>query len=70
VAIDAACSESWDVSSRAGHDIAEAARSAADFDGLDALLSRTRDGGERVIRENFFRSEQMRAGKMPALPWK
>ena len=45
VAIDAACGESWDVPSRADYDAAAAAWCAADFDGLDALLSRTRDGG-------------------------
>jgi hypothetical protein len=49
VAIDAACGESWDVPSRADYDSAAATWGATDFDGLDALLSGTRDGGERVI---------------------
>src|SRR5580704_2967692 len=38
VAIDATCGESWDVSPRADYHLAAATRSAADFDGLDALL--------------------------------
>src|SRR6202049_1790111 len=37
VAIDAARSESWDLSSRSDYDFAAAAWSAADLDGPDAL---------------------------------
>ena len=60
VAVDAACGESWDLPPWADYDFAAAAWSAADFDGFDALLSRTRDGGERVKIVQEFRVQKLK----------
>src|SRR5262249_50020529 len=54
VAIHATCGESRDLSSRADNHHVAAAWRAADFDGLDALLSRASGGGRRLERLFLF----------------